>query len=260
MDNVKLDKVPGGVWTCMLDRPAKLNALSGAMIEELRIVFEEAAEAARVFECRALLVVSSSPKAFCVGADLSERRTMNETQVLETLDALRAMTSALECVPVPTLAVVEGAAFGGGLELALCCDMRVATPSALMGLTETRLAIIPGAGGTQRLSRLLGIARAKEMIFSGKKIDGDHAAAMGLVNACEANARAWASHVAAEICAGGPVAILAAKEAINGGSGLSLEKALDQERRSYERTLRTQDRIEGLKAFDEKRKPQYQGR
>jgi len=260
LEHVKLDKGPLGIWTCTLDRPEKLNALSRKLIEELRSCFTEVSAAAERFECRALVVASSTPKAFCVGADLSERRTMNESQVLEALDSLRHLMGALEKVPVPTIAVLEGAAFGGGLELALCCDLRVAKPGALMGLTETRLAIIPGAGGTQRLARLVGIARAKEMIFTGKRLSAEEAEIFGIVNACEEDPKAWAAAIASEIVQGGPVAIIAAKHAIEKGFGLPLEEGLNEERRAYEKTLHTQDRVEGLKAFDEKRKPLYQGR
>jgi methylglutaconyl-CoA hydratase len=260
LENVKLEKGPLGLWTCTLDRPDKLNALSRKMIAELKQCFDEVASAARRFECRVLVVASSSPKAFCVGADLAERRGMNEEQVIETLDELREMTGSLERVPVPTIAVIEGAAFGGGLELALCCDLRVATAKSQMGLTETRLAIIPGAGGTQRLARLIGLSRAKELIFTGRRLSGLEADAFGLLNACEEDARAWAAKIASEISEGGPVAILAAKQAIESGFGLPIEEGLDEERKAYSRTLNTHDRLEGLKAFDEKRKPQYQGR
>lgn len=260
MEHVKLDKGPRGIWTCTLDRPEKLNALSRKLTDELTDCFVEVKTAAERFECRVLIVASSTPKAFSVGADLGERRGMNESQVCDALDSLRKLTTSLEKIPAPTIAVLEGAAFGGGLELALCCDLRVAKPGALMGLTETRLAIIPGAGGTQRLTRLVGIARAKEMIFTGKRLSAQEAMLFGVVGACEEDPHAWATSIASEIVEGGPVAVLAAKQAIETGYGLSLEQGLDEERRAYEKTLRTQDRVEGLKAFDEKRKPQYQGR
>lgn len=260
MDTIQLTKGPLGIWTCTLNRPEKLNALSRKMIDELTTCFSEVAAAAERMECRVLLLSSSSPKAFCVGADLGERRSMDEKQVGQTLDALRAMTCALEAISVPTIAVIEGAAFGGGLELALCCDLRVAGPGALMGLTETRLAIIPGAGGTQRLTRLVGVARAKEFIFTGRRLGAQEAEIFGIVNASEDDARGWAHRIATEISEGGPVAILAAKEAIDRGIGRSMKEGLDVERTAYEKTLYTSDRVEGLKAFDEKRKPQYQGR
>ncbi len=260
METIQLIKGDQGIWTCTLTRPEKLNALSQKMIEELTACFKEVAAAAERMECRVLLLNSSSLKAFCVGADLGERRLMNEEQVCQTLDALRRMTCALENIAAPTIAIIEGAAFGGGLELALCCDLRVASPAALMGLTETRLAIIPGAGGTQRLARLVGLARAKEFIFTGRRLSAEEAEIFGLVNACEDDARGWASRIAMEIAEGGPVAILAAKDAIVKGFGRAIGEGLDFERAAYEKTLHTSDRVEGLKAFDEKRKPQYQGR
>ncbi len=260
METVVVDKGPQGLWTCTLNRPDKLNALSKIMIAELTQVFREIADAAGKYECRTLMLLSASPKAFCVGADLSERLRMNDAEVLETLDSLRTLTTALDEVPCPTIAVLEGAAFGGGLELALCCDLRVAKPGVQMGLTETRLAIIPGAGGTQRLTRLVGAAKAKEFIFTGARIGAEDAERVGLINACVDDPRAWASGVASQIIEGGPVALLAAKQAIDEGYTLTLDAGLDAERSAYERTLKTEDRLEGLRAFEEKRKPQYRGR
>jgi methylglutaconyl-CoA hydratase len=260
LESVKLEKSSNGLWVCTLNRPAKLNALSRSMISELKSVFREVWQAAERLECRVFVIDSSTPKAFCVGADLHERREMNDQEVSQTLDALRVMTMALDEVSCPTIAIIEGAAFGGGLELALCCDIRVTKPGAFMGLTETRLAIIPGAGGTQRLSRLIGPARAKEYIFTGARLAAETAAQIGLVNACVDDPKAWAMSTATQILDGGPVAIRAAKQAINEGWGQSIDAGLDAERRAYELTLRTEDRLEGLRAFEEKRKPQYQGR
>ncbi len=249
-----------GLGALTLDRPDKLNALSVQLIGEATKFLVQANADAKSGKLRALIVRSSTSKAFCVGADLGERLLMDEAQVLSTLELLGTLTVALEAVSCPTVAVIEGAAFGGGLELALCCDVRVISPMSSVGLTETRLAIIPGAGGTQRLTRLLGPAKSMELIFTGKRLDGREAAFIGLANACVDDALAWAHDFARACIEGGPVALLAAKEAIRGGHGLSLETGLKIEREQYRRVLATQDRLEGLKAFSEKRSPRYQGK
>jgi len=259
MELVNLNKKSNGVWVCEINRPEKLNALSAQLIKELTQVFQDAAQAANKFECRAFLLKSSSPKAFCVGADLAERKGLDDAGVVEALDSLRKLTQSLENIPCPTLALVEGAAFGGGLELALCCDLRAASDKATMGLTETRLAIIPGAGGTQRLTRLIGPAKSKELIFSGKRLSAAEALSFGLLNTLSSEAEKWANEYLDGVVEGGPVALLAAKEAVNNGLNKSISEALDVERTAYLRTLKTEDRHEGLKAFAEKRKPQYKG-
>lgn len=252
----------GPAWTLVLtlSRVDKLNALSRELIGDLTSAAREAARRAARGDVRAVIVESATPKAFCAGADLAERLAMDETEVEQALDALRAMTDALAAIPVPTIAVLEGVAFGGGLELALACDLRVGAPSSKLGLTETKLAILPGAGGTQRLPRLIGEAKAKEMIFLAKILGGEEAAACGLLHACvdkpRDTARAWAETIAGH----GPLGVLNAKSAIDGGRGRPLADALDWERACYQRVLRSEDRTEGLKAFVEKRPPVYKGK
>jgi enoyl-CoA hydratase/carnithine racemase len=168
----------------------------------------------------------------------------------------------LEALPQPTIGVINGVAFGGGTELLLACDLRVCAPHAQLGLTETSLAIIPGAGGTQRLPRLIGRARAKELILTARKIDANEAERIGLVNriAPEGKLAETALAIAHAIAANGPVAVRAAKEAIDHGCDLPLAEGLEVEARSYERVLPTQDRLEALAAFAEKRKPRFVGR
>jgi methylglutaconyl-CoA hydratase len=175
---------------------------------------------------------------------------------------LRSTFAALEQLPIPTLAVLEDAALGGGLELALACDLRVAGEAAVAGLPETSLAIIPGAGGTQRLPRLVGRARAKDLIFTGRRVGAAEALAMNLVDRVAARGEALEVSLllARQILANGPVALRAAKQAIDGGLGLDMERALALEEECYARVLPTEDRLEGLAAFREKRKPVYRGR
>jgi len=200
---------------------------------------------------------------FCAGADLKERKTMNEEEVKTFVRKLRSTFSMFEQMECPTISVVDGPALGGGCELALCSDMRVATKEAIFGLPETGLAIIPGAGGTQRLSRLIGVSRAKELIFTGDRLTADQALGIGLVNHVSADfdsAIAKAKEIAAKIGEKGPIAIRAAKKAVHFGIDLDLEKGLALEDECYKMVINTEDRLEGLKAFAEKRKPVYKGK
>ena len=162
----------------------------------------------------------------------------------------------------PTISVIDGPAMGGGLELAMCSDIRIATRQAIMSLPETSLAIFPGAGGTQRLPRLIGSAKAKELIFTCDRLNADEAQALGLVNhaADDFEAAMQKAHeIAEKISRNGPIAVKAAKQAINFGMQMDLRSALELEEACYSKTLGTQDRVEGLKAFAEKRKPVYKG-
>jgi methylglutaconyl-CoA hydratase len=245
----------------VLNRPEKLNALSKELIRALTDEFQKISRDIQGGkDIRSAILQSATEKAFCVGADLSERLAMNEAQVVETLNALKQMTVALEDIPVPTIAILRGVAFGGGFELALACDLRVAHDEASLGLTETGLAIIPGAGGTQRLTQLVGVAKAKEMIFLGIKISAEEAKAYGVVNEVsdtpEEVAEEWADQMALK----GPLALRAAKQAINANvMGRCTEAALGIERENYLKVLHSKDRLEGLKAFVEKRSPHYRG-
>ena len=249
------------IYQIILDRPDKLNALSRDMIQTLIADFQEAHRLSKSEEILCLIVGSSSePKAFCAGADLSERMLMSEVEVSETLKDLRTLMDSCAQFPFPTIAAIHGIAFGGGLELALACDMRISSPGSMMGLTETRLGIIPGAGGTQRLSRLVGLAKAKELIFSGKRISAIEAEKIELVNFLADDPSDAARKFAVEITEGGPLALLSAKKAIDEGLGLTLERALDLERTCYQKVLDSEDRLEGLKAFVEKRKPRFLGK
>lgn len=249
-----------GVGTLTLNRPDKLNALSLAMLTELETRLLEAQRLADVGDLRVLILNSSSPKAFCVGADLDERLKMNEEQVVTTLDQQLRIMNGLAALAIPTLAVIEGLAFGGGLELALAADLRIACATAQLALSETRLAIIPGAGGTQRLTRLVGSARAKELIFMAKRLSGHECENIGLVNKTDAAPLAIAQSWAREILKAGPLAIRAAKRAIDGGIHLEMSEALLWERSCYESTLKSADRLEGLRSFHEKRTPVYKGK
>lgn len=260
MSLVLTESLPDGLRRIVLNRVDKLNALSGELVRELAAAVEQARVDAENSKIRAVAFASATPKAFCVGADLAERMTMSEAQVSATLSSLRALMDAVAALPVPTFALVEGAAFGGGFELALACDFRFFGSKAQVGLTETKLAIIPGAGGTQRLARLVGVARAKELIFRARRLSATEAHALGLgevvTDDTSGELKAWMTDIAAT----GPVALRAAKRAIDRGIELPLHDALHHERACYDLVLPTQDRREGLKAFAEKRTPRYDGR
>jgi methylglutaconyl-CoA hydratase len=212
---------------------------------------------------RVLVLNSSTAGSFCAGADLAERRTMSKGQVSKFLADLRTALSKLESLPMPTIAAIDGPALGGGLELALACDLRVAGHSVTkIGLPETKLGIIPGAGGTQRATRLLGLSKAKDLIFTGRTLTAVEAENIGLVDYVSKEgtpAIDRALSLADEIAANAPLALRSAKLAITRAPELSLEPGLDFERAAYEPLLQTEDREEALRAFKEKRKPVFKG-
>ena len=249
-----------GTAVLTLRRASARNALGAVLLSELEAALAEL-RGGGGGGARALVLCSDVPGVFCAGADLKERGGMSPAQAGAFVRRLRAAFSALAALPLPTIAAIEGAALGGGLELALACDFRVAGGGAALGLPETGLAIIPGAGGTQRLPRLIGPARAKELIFTGRRVAAEEALALGLVCRAVAPGGALAAAVALAraTLAGGPVAQRAAKEAVDGGLGVDLASGLALEAGCYAQVMPTQDRLEGLLAFREKRKPRYTG-
>jgi enoyl-CoA hydratase/carnithine racemase len=254
---VSLERHDDLVWL-RIERPEVMNCLSFPTLKRLRTLCEELRGDLTI---RAILITGAGEKAFCAGADLKERKTMPKDRVPEFVKNIRRTMDDVEALPQPTIGVVNGLAFGGGMELLLACDLRVCAPHAQFGLTETSLAIIPGAGGTQRLPRLVGRSRAKDLILTARKIDALEAERIGLVNriAPEGKLRETALELAATIAANGPVAVRAAKSAIDRGGDLPMAEGLEVEARCYERVLPTQDRLEALAAFAEKRKPRYTG-
>lgn len=186
---------------------------------------------------------------------------MPVSEVAPFVDRLRATFSAMENLPVPTIAAIDGVALGGGLELALACDLRVAAADSKIGLTETKLAIIPGAGGTQRLPRIIGIAKAKELVFTARIIDGNVAQSIGLANAVAEPGKAFekALELAREIRPRGPVALKMAKLAISKGMEVDKTTGFAIEEAAYAQVIPTKDRLEALAAFREKREPHFKG-
>ena len=248
----------GHVALLTLNRPEAMNACDRALLAALR----ESLDALRFDpEVRAIVVTGAGEKAFCAGADLKERAGMTPLEVKRFIVTIRDTFSMLETMGKPVIAAINGVALGGGTELALACDIRIASERATLGLTETGLGIIPGAGGTQRLPRLVGKGKAKELIFTARRVDAAEAREIGLVEqVVPAEAlREAALAMGARIAENGPLAVEQAKYAINAGMEADLATGLMLESRCYDVIIPTQDRLEGLAAFREKRKPCYRG-
>mmetsp|Transcript_17670 Transcript_17670/g.26475 ORF Transcript_17670/g.26475 Transcript_17670/m.26475 type:complete len:288 (-) Transcript_17670:180-1043(-) len=251
-----------GIVELSLNRPKARNAMSKNLVACLEDALQEVKFDKDV---RAVILRSENPGMFCAGADLKERATMAEHEVAPFVAKLRGLTMGLYSLPMPVIAAIDGPALGGGLEMALSCDLRVAADSAKMGLVETKLAIIPGAGGTQYLPRIVGPAKAKELIFSAAIVQGSEAVTFGLVDKSvpqndEGDAAVVAAcELAKLILANGPVAVKMAKAAINHGIEVPLATGMQFESAYYAQVIPTKDRLEGLAAFREKRKPSYKG-
>ncbi len=255
--HVTIDSSADGVRVVTIDRPP-VNALGRDLVADL-------AEAARLLradgEAR-VAVLRSAGKHFCAGADLKERREMTDDEVRRFVPRLSSTFTDIARLPMPTVAAVRGAAAGGGCELALACDVRILADDASIGLRETALAILPGAGGTQRLPRLIGPARAKLWIFTAAMHDAGEALRDGVADRVVPAERldAEAIALARAIAANGPVAVRLAKKAIEEGANVPIEDGLRLEWRSYQETIATEDRLEALRAFAEKRPPRFRGR
>jgi methylglutaconyl-CoA hydratase len=246
------------VWT--IQRPDRMNSLSRDLLLAFGRLSREVATNSSV---RAVVITGAGDKAFCAGADLKERRGMSENDIRVQVELYRSELGPLERCPKPVVAAINGVALGGGLELALVCDLRVAASHAELGLPETSLGIIPGAGGTQRLPRLVGEPRAKELILLARRLSATEALAWGLVNRVAPkgtsvvdDAVAWLEPVAH----GAPIAQAAALEAIDRALDVPLELGLELEKVSYDKVLVSEDRREALEAFAAKRKPEFKGR
>ncbi len=249
----------GHVGCITLNRPDELNALNYETLVRLGEILEELRQESKQVR---VVLLKAEGRAFCAGADLKERRTLNEQQVRRNVRKIRDVFTALERLPQPTIAMINGFAFGGGFELALACDFRYAVQEAKMGLTEVSLGIIPGAGGTQRLTRLIGPSKAKELILTARRISAQEAYQLGFLNGVAddlGRLHAMAEGLATEILANAPLAVYQAKSAIDRGSSVDLQTGLEIETMCYEVIIPTTDRLEALEAFREKRKPVFKG-
>lgn len=249
----------GPVAWVTLNRPSVLNALSLDVNTRLQ---ELAASLQDNDEVRAVVLTGAGEKAFCAGADLKERRGVDAASAAPYINAIAAAINDWANVRPPTICAMNGSAYGGGLELALACDFRILVEGAEVGLTEVKLGIMPGAGGTQRLPRLIGEAHAKEMILLGRRVPAARALQIGLVHQVvpRAGLQAATEGLLAELATCAPLSVKLAKSAIERGYGRSIDEALALERECYDVTLFSEDRDEGLAAFAEGRPPRYQGR
>jgi enoyl-CoA hydratase len=242
-----------------INREDALNAFNYDTLIEL----QDAVEKIRVNpSVRIVIFTGAGEKAFSVGADLKERKSLSNEEVKRNIYKINEVFNAIDQLPQPTIALMNGYAFGGGMELALACDFRIVAEKTLLGLTETSLAIIPGAGGTQRLPRLIGQAKALELILTARRIPSEEAYQFGLVTQVVPREKLVDTAVewANRILQNGPIGVQQAKFAIKQGMNVDLATGLQIERKAYEVTIPTEDRIEALHAFSEKRKPVFRGK
>ncbi|XP_037340703.1 methylglutaconyl-CoA hydratase, mitochondrial isoform X2 [Pungitius pungitius] len=257
-----LDGEDAGIVVVGINRPKAKNSISKNLVKMMSEAVEDIKKDNRV---RSVIICSLVPGIFCAGADLKERSKMHQSEVGPFVSKARALITELGNLPVPTIAAIDGAALGGGLEMALACDIRITSSTAKMGLVETKLGIIPGAGGTQRLPRVIGVSLAKELIFAARVVDGTEACRLGLAShSVEQNKSGDAAYLRAlelarEINPQGPIAIRMAKLAINQGTEVDLSTGLAIEEACYAQVIPTKDRLEGLSAFKEKRRPYFKG-
>ena len=242
-----------------LNRADVRNALSRAVnlkLQDIAASFEQRED------LHAVVLTGAGDKAFCAGADLKERKGVPASETAPYINAIAGAIEAWGAIRKPTIAMMNGSAYGGGLELAMACDFRVLVEGSELGLTEVRLGIMPGAGGTQRLPRLVGEARAKELILLGRRVPAARALEIGLVTSVvpRTELSATVEALLRELAQCAPLSVASAKSAIERGHGRSLDEGLAIERECYEVTLYSEDRDEGLAAFAEGRPPRYLGR
>ena len=258
MEHVRLE-VADGVATMRLDRP-KMNALDQQVQEEIRAAATEATDRDDV----KAVVVYGGERVFAAGADIVEMAEMSYTDMVKRSGALQSAFTAVARIPKPVVAAINGYALGGGCELALCADVRIAAEDATLGQPEILLGIIPGAGGTQRLTRLIGPSRAKDLIFSGRFVKADEALAIGLVDRVVPAAEVYEAAVAwaAQFRGASTYALRAAKEAVDRGLEVDLETGLEIERQQFAALFATEDRAIGMSSFVERGpgKAQFVGR
>ena len=248
------------VLVVTLDRPEVANAFNTAMGAELLSVWS--ALYRKPDQCRAVVLTGSGDRAFCAGADLKERNGMSDEAWRQQHALFEQMIRAMMDCPVPIVSAINGAAYAGGLEVALNADFLYAVPKARFAFTEVTLGIMPGASGTQHLPRAIGVRRAKEVILTGRPFGAEDALAWGLVNRlCEPEQLMTESLEAAEKIAGNaPIAVRQARQSVEMAASLDIKNGYDFEITAYQRVIDTEDRLEGVSAFNEKRKPDFKGR
>ncbi|WP_328461763.1 enoyl-CoA hydratase-related protein [Actinoplanes sp. NBC_00393] len=250
-------EIADGIGTIRLDRPP-MNALNVQVQEELRAAAQALSDDASV---RAVIVYGGE-KVFAAGADITEFATVSYPDMVARAGALSSAIDSIARIPKPVVAAITGYALGGGCELALACDWRVVAEDAKLGQPEIKLGLIPGAGGTQRLARLVGPARSKDLIFSGRMVDSDEALRIGLADRVVPAAEVYSTAVelVRPYLTGPAFALRAAKQAIDGGLSVDLAAGLALESHLFAGLFATDDRLEGTAAFVEKRRPKFTGR
>ncbi|MDN5726329.1 MAG: enoyl-CoA hydratase-related protein [Propionibacteriales bacterium] len=254
--SVRIIRHEGRIAELVMDRPEAMNAIS---TEQAALVGGATAELAADDSVRVVLLTSAVDKAFCVGADLKERAGFTTDDFLRQRETTRAAYGGVLALPMPAIALVEGHALGGGFELALSCDLIVASPAATFGLPEVSVGVIPGGGGTQLLTRRLGYNAAADLILTARRLTAEQAGAAGIVDRYDPArpAREVAMELATSIAANSPVGTRNAKIAMRRGLDLPLAEGLQIEERAWQRTITSPDRIEGIAAFNEKRPPRW---
>jgi enoyl-CoA hydratase/carnithine racemase len=253
---VEIERPSAHVAEVIMNRPEALNALS---TEQLRQLGQTATQLAADDQVSVVIISSALERAFSVGADLKERRGFAEDDLRRQRLVVQETFAALVEIPVPVIAAVEGFALGGGFELALCCDLIIASASAVLALPEVGLGLIPGGGGTQLLPRRIGLNRAADLVFTGRRVTADEALQLGLVDRLvpEGAARGSAHELAKQIAAKSPISLRAAKRALRNGLDVDLASGLEIESRSWEEAAYSADRVEGIEAFNLRRAPRW---
>lgn len=248
-----------GIGVVCINRPQALNALNSEVLSELYQVFGEISTDNKV---KVVIITGAGDKAFVAGTDITEMKSCSSLEIKSFAMAARKANEAIYNLGKPIIAAINGFALGGGLELAMVCDLRICSENAKFGQPEINLGIIPGGGGTQRLTRLVGMTKAKELLFTGDMIDAQTAVDIGLVNKVVPAGKLMdeAKALAQKLLDKGAVALRLAKTAINSGTNMDLVSALDFEAECFAMCFSTEDQKEGMNAFIEKRKPKFQGK
>ncbi|MFC3039502.1 enoyl-CoA hydratase-related protein [Virgibacillus xinjiangensis] len=257
MDKI-ICEIKGNLAYVTINRPEVLNCFDYHTLIELEQVVQDLHVNQDV---HVIIFTGAGSKAFSAGADLKERKGLNEREIRRNVKKISDVFDQIANLPQPTIAAINGYAFGGGFELAIACDFRIAASDSLMGLTETSMGIIPGAGGTQRLPRLVGVSKAMELILQAKRISCTEAQQLGIVNLSAESTELLSSceKFAESILKNAPIAVKQAKFSIQNGLNVDVKTGLQIEAKSYELTIPTKDREEALVAFNEKRAPEFIG-
>jgi enoyl-CoA hydratase/carnithine racemase len=253
---VELERPSAHVAEVIMNRPEALNALS---TDQVRRLADAAAQLAADSQISVVIISSAFQRAFCVGADLKERRGVTNDDLRRQRQVFQEGFDALRSLAVPMIAAVEGFALGGGFELALCCDLIIASATATFGLPEVGLGLIPGEGGTQLLPRRIGVNKAADLLLTGRRVDAEEALRMGFIDrvVLQGMARSNARELAEEIATKSPVSLRAAKRALREGIDVDLAAGMEIENSAWEEAAFSADRLEGIEAFNVRRTPQW---